>query len=82
MDWVYEMKRITILGFVIGLVIISCSAIEKKEKAIIYKIHNCELGCKLGKCCMKCDDIDLCCCKHWDKCPCPPDARNNRREKK
>lgn len=38
----------------------------------------CDDMCGGDKCCLKCVERDTCCCRHWDKCPCPPDARGSR----
>lgn len=37
--------------------------------------HDCSM-CK--NCCDKCNVEDKCCCKHVDKCPCPPPASPTR----
>jgi hypothetical protein len=35
----------------------------------VKPIHSCHM-CR--DCCEKCNVKDECCCKHSDKCPCPP----------
>ena len=57
--------------FIVCLLLSNCSSKQIKE-------HNCRIKCEYGKCCMKCDDVDKCCCKHLDKCPCPPDSYGTR----